>query len=328
MPAIYLDRIGDDLTAQMDAALRFIGWQNIVRPDSTVFIKPNLTWPDPKPGVTTSPAFLDALLAVLTSRTHRVYVGESDGGTFAAEEAFAKHGLPDLVKRHGAQLVNLSKRPTQPLRDTVAGRAIEIEASRFLIEDIDVFITMPVLKTHVVTRVTLGMKNQWGCIPSPMRLLYHHFLDWGIVALNRAYRPQICILDGTYAMDRRGPLEGDPIPAGWMALADNVVALDALGCHLLGVAPLTVRHIAFGDREKLGSVDLAQARLNRPLPDPVIQSVIEPNAMDRIAIFLYKRKLLSQLVFDSPLTPVLYRIIKRTPPGNIQAYQPASHAYS
>lgn len=326
MAQIYLDRIDPNLAAQMDAALQFIGWQNIVRPGARVFIKPNLTWPDPKPGVTTSPAFLDALLAVLTSRTQRIYVGESDGGTFAAEEAFAKHGLPELVKRHGAQLVNLTKKPTQPLRDTVAGRDIEIEASRFLIEDVDVFITLPVLKTHVVTRVTLGMKNQWGCIPSPMRLLYHHFLDWGIVALNRAYRPQIALLDGTYAMDRRGPLEGDPIPAGWMAAADNVVALDALGCHLLGVDPRAVRHIALADREKLGSLDLAQAQLSQPLPDPVIQSVIEPNTMDRIAIFLYKRKLASKLVFDSPLTPVLYRIIKRTPPGNIQSYQPVAAA--
>lgn len=326
MPSAYLDRIGDDLTGQMDAALQFIGWQNTVRPDSTVFVKPNLTWPDPKPGVTTSPAFLDALLAVLTSRTSRIYVGESDGGTFPAEEAFAKHGLPELVKRHGAQLVNLTKKPTCQLHDTVVGREIEIEASRFLMEDVDVFVTLPVLKTHVVTRVTLGMKNQWGCIPSPMRLLYHHFLDWGIVALNRAYRTQICVLDGTYAMDRRGPLEGDPIPAGWMAVADDVVALDALGCHLLGVDPRNVRHIAFGDQEKLGSLDLTRARLSRPLPEPVIHSVIKPNAMDRIAIFLYKRKLASKLVFDSPLTPVLYRLIRRTPPGNGQSYQPARAA--
>lgn len=54
MAHIYLDRTSDDLTAQMDTALQFIGWQNIVRPDSTMLIKPNLTWPDPKPGVTTS----------------------------------------------------------------------------------------------------------------------------------------------------------------------------------------------------------------------------------------------------------------------------------
>lgn len=322
MAKIYLDRIGDDLTAQMQDALAFIGWHDIVRPGASVFIKPNLTWPDPKPGVTTSPMFLDALLAVLATRTDRLYVGESDGGTFPAEEAFAKHGLPELVRRHGAQLVNLSKMPTRPLKDTIAGRGIEIEASRYLMDDIDVFITLPVLKTHVVTRVTLGMKNQWGCIPSPMRLLYHHFLDWGIVALNRAYRPQICILDGTYAMDRRGPLEGDAIPAGWMAATDNVVALDALGCHLLGVDPSSVRHIALADREGLGSLDLAQAQLNRPLPEPVIRSVIEPNLMDRIAIFLYKRKLLSRLVFASPLTPILYSIIRRTPPGNVGIYQP------
>ncbi|MEA3335602.1 MAG: DUF362 domain-containing protein [Chloroflexota bacterium] len=323
MHKIFVDRIGDDLASQMHDALAFIDWENTVRPDSTVLIKPNLTWPEPKPGVTTSPAFLDALLSVLTSRATKIYVGESDGGTFPAEEAFVRNGLADVCKRYGVPFVNLTKKPARMIEDRVAGRRIQIEASSFLMDDVDVFITAPVLKTHVITRVTLGLKNQWGCIPDPMRLLYHHILDWGIVALNRAYAPQISVLDGTYAMDRRGPLEGDAIPAGWMAVSDNVVALDALGCHLLGVDPRSVRHVAFAEQEKLGTTDFNQMQLNRPLPEPVIQSVIEPDSMDRIAIFLYKRKLMSKLVFDSAATPLLYRLIQRTPPGNIQSYQPA-----
>lgn len=327
MSKAYISQFDTNLERHLQEALEFIGWQDIIHPDSSVFIKPNLTWPDPRPGVTTSQPFIEAILAILTKRARKVIVGESNGGTFLAEEAFAKHGLPDLCQKYGAELVNLSRLPALQLEDRIGRKRIQIEASRFLIEDVDVFITLPVLKTHVVTRVTLGLKNQWGCIPSPMRLLYHHILDYGIVALNRAYKPRIAILDGTYAMDRRGPLEGDAIPAGWMVVSNNIVALDAIGSHLLGVDPLKVRHIRLAAQEKLGTTDLKQVSLNRELPPPVIQSVIQPALMDWIAIYLYRSYLLSKLAFDSPLTPIAYKLMGRTPPGKLPAeYIPHAHS--
>ncbi|MGA9347870.1 MAG: DUF362 domain-containing protein [Anaerolineae bacterium] len=315
MSSAYLTEMDGDLAEQLDSALDFINWTDFVGPESTVFVKPNLTWPVPHPGVTTSAELLDALLSILSGRCGRVILGESDGGTFRAEEAFANHGLDDLCMRRGVELVNLSRLPSVVLNDTVAGRRVQIEVSAFLLEKVDFFVTVPVLKTHVVTRVSLGLKNQWGCIPTPMRLLYHHILDWGIVALNKAIGPRICILDGTYALDRRGPLEGDPVPVGWLVVSDNVVVLDTIGSHLLDVAPRSVRHVYFAEREGLGTADLQQVRLNRELPPPAIHSVIQPNLMDLIAIFLYRSRTLSKLVFDSPLTPVLYQVIRRTPPG-------------
>jgi uncharacterized protein (DUF362 family) len=327
MSKLYIHQIDDDLQRRMGDALQFIDWEKIVKPGASVFIKPNLTWPDPLPGVTTDPRFVDALLGHLRHRAGRLYVGESNGGTFAAEEGFNKHGLPEVCRKHGAELVNLSKKPAAMIHDVINGRSIEIEVSKFLLDEVDVFITMPVLKTHVVTRVTLGLKNQWGCIPTNMRLLYHHILDWGIVALNRAYAPQIIVLDGTYAMDKRGPLEGEAVPAGWFAVSDDIVALDSVGCHLLGVEARSVRHIRFAEQEGLGTADLRQIQSNQPLPPPIIQSVIEPNLMDKIAIFLYKRKNFSKLVFDSPLTGLLYKVIGRTPPGTLLGYQPED-AYS
>lgn len=324
MSSLYVARIEENLEDQLQTALDFVGWHELVKPGAAVFVKPNLTWPVPRPGVTTSPRFVDALLSALGTRTTRLFVGESNGGTFAAEEAFASHGLPAICRKHGAELVNLSRKPSTMIEDRVGGRRIRIEASRFLLEDVDVFITLPVLKTHVVTRATLGLKNQWGCIPSEMRLLYHHILDWGIVALNRAYAPRLAVLDGTYAMDRRGPLEGDAIPAGWLAVSDDVVALDALGCHLMDLDPHRVRHLQLAAREGLGTTDLAKVRLNRLLPPPAIHATVQPNLMDWIAIVLYRSRLLSRLVFDSPLTGVLYRLIRRTPPGTFAG---SAHAH-
>jgi hypothetical protein len=160
-----------------------------------------------------------------------------------------------------------------------------------------------------------------------MRLLYHHILDRGIVALNRAYAPKICILDGTYAMNRRGPLEGDPIAAGWLVVADNVVALDAVGCHLMDIVPQSVSHLRLAAQEGLGSTQLEAHVLSQPLPQPLIHAFLQPTLMDRIAIFLYRSYFLSKLVFDSPATSLLYKLIGRTPPGKVKSAHPHTYAY-
>jgi uncharacterized protein (DUF362 family) len=329
MSSLYLAQTGEQVARSLHEALDFVGWRDIVHPDARVFVKLNLTWPEPRPGVTASPRFVDALLGVLSTRSRHVYVGESNGGTFRAEEAFAKHGLPEVCEKHGAQWVNLSHQGATSLEDRVAGRHIRIEASRFLLDEVDVFVTLPLLKTHVVTRVTLGLKNQWGCIPTEMRLLYHHILDWGIVALNRAYRPQLAVLDGTYALDRRGPLEGDPVPVGWLAVSDDVVTLDAAGCHLLDLDPAGVRHLRLAVGEGLGTADLSQVRLNQPLPPPAIHATIQPSPSDRVAMAVYRSRFLSKLVFASLLTPIAYKIMRRTPPGvfrsSIAYARPAGH---
>jgi uncharacterized protein (DUF362 family) len=313
--SLYLAKIDEDLEGQLREALEFIGWQDIVPAGARVFVKPNLTWPVPDPGVTTSPHMVDALLSILSTRSDRVLVGGCNGETFAAEEAFASHGLPDICQKHGAHLVNLSRKSMITIEDTVAGRRIQIEASRFLLEEVDVFVTLPVLKTHVVTRVTLGLKNQWGCIPTETRLLHLHIQDWGIVALNRAYAPRICVLDGTYAMDRRGPLAGDAIPVGWLAVSDNVVTLDAAGCHLMDIIPHSVQHLRLAEMEGLGTAYLTPVRLYAPLPPPAIHAVVRPSLMDSVAILLCRSRTLSKLVFDSPLTDILYKTNRRTPPG-------------
>ena len=322
MANIYFARIQNHLTDHLINGLEFIHWREIIEPGANVFIKPNFTWPDPRPGVTTSPQFIDAIIPILNSIAGKVVVGKSNGGTFDADEAAHRLGVMEILRKHNVKFVNLSNQPAKNIQDVVAGKKISIQVSQYLLEQVDVFITMPVLKTHVVTGVTLGLKNQWGCIPSPKRLMFHPIMNYGITVLNRAYQPRIAILDGTYALDRRGPLEGDPIPTDVLAISDDVVALDAMGTHLLGLPVQRIRHIQMAAYEKLGNIDLKSARINQPLPEPVIKATIRPNLMDWIAIIIYRDFLLSKLAFNSPFTPFMYRLMNRIPPGTMRSAPP------
>jgi len=63
-------------------SLEFINWRKKVKKDSTVFIKPNFTFPYHKKGITTNPELLKNLLEIVKDRCDNVIVGESDGGEF------------------------------------------------------------------------------------------------------------------------------------------------------------------------------------------------------------------------------------------------------
>jgi uncharacterized protein (DUF362 family) len=51
---------------------------------------------------------------------------------------------------------------------------IELDMPGTLLEDIDSIVNMPVPKVHIMTRYTGAVRNQWGLIPTDMRLRMHY----------------------------------------------------------------------------------------------------------------------------------------------------------
>ncbi|MDP2689113.1 MAG: hypothetical protein Q8P48_03260, partial [Deltaproteobacteria bacterium] len=69
MKKFFVNKIENDLYQQVEAGLDWAGWESLVEKDSRVFIKPNFTFPFFKPGVTTSPDVIDAVVSVLARKT-------------------------------------------------------------------------------------------------------------------------------------------------------------------------------------------------------------------------------------------------------------------
>ena len=153
-PRVYVGHTQPSLVKTVERGLDHIKWDTIISHDTRVAIKPNYCWPERLPGVTTSPEMLDAVLGIVSTRTSTIMVVESDGGTFTAEQAFAAHDAEAICAKYGARLVNLSRHPRERRHVHVAGKEIEIEFSSLLLDEVDVLITLPVLKTHVVTTVS------------------------------------------------------------------------------------------------------------------------------------------------------------------------------
>src|SRR5438105_8856215 len=90
----------------------------------------------------------------------------------------------------------------------------------------DVFITLPVLKTHSLTYFTGALKNQWGCVPHYNRILLHKWLDPLLVSLQSLLRPELAIMDGIVGMEGRGPVNGKPRRLDLALASRDAVALD------------------------------------------------------------------------------------------------------
>jgi Pyruvate/2-oxoacid:ferredoxin oxidoreductase delta subunit len=105
-------------------------------------------------------------------------------------------------------------------------------------------INLPVLKTHVVSRMTLSMKNPMGILPRPDRRAMHTFgIDQCIVDMNLGIRPALSIVDGSVGQDGDGPLYGGKADLQVLVAGRDSLSVDLVCCQAVGVNPRDVPHL-------------------------------------------------------------------------------------
>lgn len=241
---VALYEVGDNLEHAIRQAMEGAGVLARVGPQSRIAIKPNLTYPYHRPGITTSPEVLATTVRVLRDYTHRIAIVETDGGygVWTAPEAFVGHGIDKIGREYGAEVVNLNREPREMISFRSGLRQQQLPLPTRLLHETDLFITMPVPKIHSMTGLSLAYKNQWGCVPDIMRLRRHYVFNEAIVAINRALRPAV-LADGTYFLDDNGPMEGDAVPMNLIIGADSAGSFDRYVSELMGVRWQHVMHL-------------------------------------------------------------------------------------
>jgi uncharacterized protein (DUF362 family) len=236
------------LTEVVQKVLGALNWDTIIPVNSKVVIKLNLNTADPTKveSANTSPVLVEAVCRVLQTRTKDISLVEAPGYRHSAEKAFEITGIYDVAKRVGVKVVDLSKEPMSEVCNLRLGPLPTI------LLDADVFITMPVIKTHALTYFTGALKNQWGCIPRHDRIALHQYLDELLVELNRILNPQLCIMDGIIGVEGRGPTNGKPRRLDIILGSTDPVALDATAMRLVGLDPTKARHVVMAYEAGLG----------------------------------------------------------------------------
>jgi uncharacterized protein (DUF362 family) len=251
-------------------------WRELVPAGSSVVIKPNLCTEriEQIHTANTSHSVLRAVCEVLLERTSRITIVESNGARYPAEAAFENNGVYSLARELGLNVLNLSRDELVPIPDP---RLKGFGMARTWLEA-DVFVTLPVLKTHATTVFTGSLKNQWGCVPRYDRILLHKYLHELIGDINKLRPVTLALMDGLVGMQGRGPINGYPIDLNVLLASRDPVALDATGMRLIGLEPCTCRHAVHAARIGLGSLDRNDILVDGPFAE--LQTTVEPGVED------------------------------------------------
>jgi len=235
-----------------------------------VVIKPNLVgWdaqgPYPPWGTLTTSRVVEGLCAALKEKgVEDIRIGEAsirckDIGS-GTREIFQRLGYEKLVERYGVRLVDFNEGPF---------REVEIEPGHKLLvtkemDTCDFLISVPVLKTHGGTIVSLGMKNLKGLLHSKSKHYCHHpdnLLDHFIARLAQTYPPGLTLIDGIYA-NEQGPLHmGFAHRWNLLIASRDVFAADLLGAYILGYGAEQVKYLAEVARDQGRSVEIRDLKI-------------------------------------------------------------------
>ena len=251
-PRIFIDHLpaGAVLAAyaqNIERGFAHLGPGRRISASDRVVIKPNLTFPEYRKGVMTSPEALRALVEYVRQFTRHITVCESDSGgynRFSMDQVYQVTGIAELARQLDVRLLNLSLQPANPVDVRAGLRRLTVPIPKILTEETDMFITMPVPKVHANTTISLSIKNQWGIIQDPaQRLKLHPYFSYVIDTITKLLPRPTVVMDGRYGLTRNGPMRGDVLDLNWMLLADDLLSADCFVSRLMGFEPRQIGHL-------------------------------------------------------------------------------------
>ncbi|MFH1502976.1 MAG: DUF362 domain-containing protein [Candidatus Eisenbacteria bacterium] len=219
----------------------------------TALLKPNIVMgADPKTAIVTNPVVVEALVSVLRKRgLEEISIADGPGVGLNVDEVFEVTGYRALAERLGVRLINFNtaERRERPWKYGTLG----VPA---VLEDADLYVNVPKLKTHGYTTVTLSIKNHKGMLCEEDKKLDHHLgLHRPLAEQAKLRPPDLVVLDGVVGIEGDGPLNGRPVRAGIFAMGTNMLEVDSAAARLVGFDPRKVKHLAIAGEEGLGSLD-------------------------------------------------------------------------
>ena len=275
-----------------------------------IMLKPNLVNPEPQNA--TNIEVVRALALLMKEAGKDVLIGEGSAiagpnsrpGCGSAcrtrdkksldtlqQMVFDRLGYSELEKRIKALLVNLHTGEMVKVR-IPQGFVFEDISLHHSLTDIDMLCSVPMMKTHGLAGVTLGIKNLMGLYPGQVygtvRSAVHSEAakveDSGtasaIVDMLRANKIGLVVIDASVAMQGQGPLvclggrlvKMDLIIAGTNPLATDMVAASIMGFH-----PREISTFAWAWKAGMTPISLNEIEIRGVEISAVQQNFIRPN---------------------------------------------------
>ncbi|MGD0406504.1 MAG: DUF362 domain-containing protein [Candidatus Bathyarchaeia archaeon] len=237
-------------------ALDLIDYESCLSGYKRVLIKVNFittkTWDT---GATTDPIVVEAIIKKLKHLPVEIFVVDSDATMTNADKAFEATGMKEMCQQNDIQFLNLRYQKEKvkiPILDCETLGSITVP--RIVTES--AIISAAKLKTHMSTKVTLGMKNMFGLLPDKFKGKYHaKGISKVIVDINTVLKPALTLIDGFVGMEGKGPTDGTPVKMDLIIAGKDVVATDATAARVMGFEPMEISHIRTAAQKGLGNID-------------------------------------------------------------------------
>lgn len=213
------------------------GMRVFVKSGMKVLLKPNLlSARAPEEAVDTHPEVVRAVVRLVKEEGGKPYIGDSPGGYGKnINEVFEKSGMKKIAQEENVELVKFT-----------ASRFIDnIPIARHVF-DCDCFISIPKLKTHIVTLITAAVKNTFGVVPGLSKAMCHSQAPTeesfaAVVAkIHSIAKPHLSVVDAIMAMEGDGPSSGERRRIEMILAGSDSVAIDSCIARIIGVEPLDV----------------------------------------------------------------------------------------
>jgi uncharacterized protein (DUF362 family) len=317
-PAVSIVRIkNENISFAVEEAIDLLGGiKTITKGKEKIMLKPNLV--DHVIYDTTKPRVVGTLAQLMKKAGKEVLIGEGsaaatgfnvkDGVQYRTKNreildkmqqfVFDTLGYTELAKSMGIPLINLHSGEMAEVEVPDGFVFDKITLHRSL-TDIDMLCSVPMMKTHGLATVTLGMKNLIGAYPGmvyySVRTEVHNRTAEiepsgtaaAVVDMVRANKLGLVVIDGLMAMEGDGPsvsFGGKLILMNLIIAGTNPLATDIVAANIMGFEPTEIPTFIWAEKAGMKPTTLDEIEIRGEKLENVRRPFIKPNVAPWAAI--------------------------------------------
>ena len=257
---------GGEPETMFDEAMKIMGgMKSFVKKNQKVCLKPNIGWDvTPERAGNTNPKLVKRIIEhCLEAGAKDVYVFDHTCDDW--KRCYKNSGIEKVVKDAGGIIVPADTE--NYYQDVKIGSGKELTNAKIheVLLDSDVFLNVPILKSHSSARITVAMKNLMGIVWD-RRYWHSNDLHQCIADCATYRKPDLNIVDAYYVMKRNGPRGvsvNDVVTMKSQLISTNMVVADAAAAKLFGAEPDDIPYIKIADSMGVGKKDLNSLNIKR-----------------------------------------------------------------
>jgi len=296
----------DKIGMAVEKAIDLLGGiRRVTKSIDTVMLKPNLV--STQAEATTKPIVIRTLAEMMQRAGKEVSIGEGSAAApkfnVVGSEIFRtrKREILDPMQQYVFEQLGYAEMARTlriPLVNLHSGDLVDVDVPGGFVFDkltlhksltqVDLLCSVPMMKTHQLATVTLGMKNLVGAFPGTVyQSIRGHMHDVAskveptaasavVVDMVRANKLGLVVVDGSMAMEGNGPSTGLTFKMNVIVAGTNPLAADMVAASVMGFEPTAIPTFWWANKAGMKPTSLHEIEIRGEPLDRVRRPFVKP----------------------------------------------------